>query len=261
MTDREEKSAIAPSPGKLRPNQMITTFGPGSLMQTEDDSVLIMGIDFWAHKKEYLKQNHVYLEKITKKDHFKMPYALESSSRTIACTSFPRWGYCKRCSLLQFHKDFPESKDGFFCTRHPRSSLLPARIVVTCPQGHLDDFPWVDWAHNNKSKPRDVCDNPKILWKGGRKSSSISNYILVCDNCGAKNSMMGAMDSKGIVIYNTEYPKGKLLDCSGEKPWLQQKEQCKIISKENTPNENPQRSQLVLLQELLVFIMQKQYEE
>jgi hypothetical protein len=101
----------------------------------------------------------------------------------------------------------------------------------------LDDFPWVDWAHNNKSKPRDVCDNPKILWKGGRKSSSISNYILVCDNCGAKNSMMGAMDSKGIVIYNTEYPKGKLLDCSGEKPWLQQKEQCKIISKENTPNE------------------------
>ena len=52
MPDREEKSAIAPSPGKLRPNQMITTFGPGSLMQTENDSVLIMGIDFWAHKKE-----------------------------------------------------------------------------------------------------------------------------------------------------------------------------------------------------------------
>ena len=237
MTDREEKSAIAPSPGKLRPNQMITTFGPGSLMQTENDSVLIMGIDFWAHKKEYLKQNHVYLEKITKKDHFKMPYAQESSSRTIACTSFPRWGYCKRCSLLQVHKDFPESKDGFFCKIHPTATVLPARVVVTCPKGHLDDFPWVEWAHNNKQNPRDVCDNPKILWKGGRKSSSISNYMLVCENCNAKNSMIGAMDTDGIVLYNTEHPNGKLLPCSGDKPWLQQTETCKKNSKENTENE------------------------
>ena len=74
MSKKEESPEIAPSPGKVRPNQLITTHGPGSLVQTENDSVLVMGIDFWGHKDEYITKNHLYLQKITKKDHFKMPH-------------------------------------------------------------------------------------------------------------------------------------------------------------------------------------------
>ena len=25
--------------------------------------------------------------------------------------------------------------------------LVVARIVVACPRGHIDDFPWVKWVH------------------------------------------------------------------------------------------------------------------
>ena len=44
-----------------------------------------------------------------------MPYSKESSSYVIACTSFPRWGFCQNCDLLQLHKDSPPGEKGFFC--------------------------------------------------------------------------------------------------------------------------------------------------
>ena len=53
-----------PSPGKLRTSQLITTFGPGALMQTEYDSVLIMGTNFWWHKNKFTVKSHIHLQKI-----------------------------------------------------------------------------------------------------------------------------------------------------------------------------------------------------
>ena len=116
MSEEEEK--YIPSPGKIRPNQLITTFGPGSIVQTEHDSVLVMGTDFWFNRSEYIQKNHLYLEKITKKDHFRMPKkpAGKNNAVTIGCTSFPKWGFCKLagCKRLQPHKEFATSDDGFF---------------------------------------------------------------------------------------------------------------------------------------------------
>ncbi len=229
----KKDSEIAPSPGKVRPTQLITTHGPGSFVQTENDSVMVMAIDFWAHKSEYIPKHHIYLQKITKKNHFKMPYVKESPYRSIACISFPRWGYCSytKCQWLQFHKDAPYSERGFFCKDHPKSPLLPARLVTVCKRGHIDDFPWVQWAHSKSSDPRPVCEDPKIRWTGGRQNSSISNFRLECQ-CGASNSMGKAMSHDGIELYQEENGKGefKTHPCSGEYPWLEKKETCKKIT-------------------------------
>ena len=56
-----QEDSYKPSPGKLRSSQLVTTFGPGSLVQTEHDSVLIMGTNFWWHKKKFTVKNHMYL--------------------------------------------------------------------------------------------------------------------------------------------------------------------------------------------------------
>lgn len=224
----KEESDIAPSPGKLRPTQLITTHGPGSFVQTENDSVMIMAIDFWSHKDEYIKKHHMYLQKITKKDYFLMPNSKEQSYRTIACISFPTWGYCKYCSWLQPHKDAPSSNGGFFCKDHPSTPLLPARLVMVCKRGHVDDFPWEKWAHSNSHNPRSICDSPKIKWKGGRKSSSIANFLLVCE-CGAKNSLAKALDPNGIKLYDEEKNEFCPFYCTGELPWLNRHEDCRKI--------------------------------
>ena len=64
ITDKEKHFV---TPGKMRPSQIITTFGPGSIVNFEKDSVLVKGIDFWANRDNYIQKNHIYLQKITKK--------------------------------------------------------------------------------------------------------------------------------------------------------------------------------------------------
>ena len=43
----EKKKVPGESPGSIRPSQLITTYGPGSIMQVYDDSVMMLGLSFW----------------------------------------------------------------------------------------------------------------------------------------------------------------------------------------------------------------------
>jgi len=228
ITDNEKHFV---TPGKMRPSQIITTFGPGSIVNFEKDSVLVKGIDFWANRDNYIQKNHIYLQKITKKSKFMMPYVSDKNQICISCKSFPQWGYCTKneCLLLQRHKPSPEKmKDNgtFFCKKHSWIPLLPARLVMTCKQGHLDEFPWVEWAHGSLSDPRQICTDGELRWVGGRNSTSLGDYSVEC-SCGAKNSMNGSTSPDGIMIY---FPDGSLeiKKCTGQKPWLDSEEECKM---------------------------------
>ena len=88
----EEKKVPRESPGSIRPSQLITTYGPGSIMQVEDDSVMILGLSFWNKDEEelmYQRIHHPELERILKVDHFRMPKEEEKMQKSIPCQSFP----------------------------------------------------------------------------------------------------------------------------------------------------------------------------
>ena len=36
--------------GELRPNQIITTFGPGAIVDAVKDSVTVLDINYWKHR-------------------------------------------------------------------------------------------------------------------------------------------------------------------------------------------------------------------
>ena len=219
--------------GTIRPAQLITTFGPGSFVQTTKDSVMIMGIDFWNISK-FVSINHLYLEKITGCDHFKMPYA-EEGKRTIACISFPRWGYCGRCKWLQRHKESLHRDRNFTCADHPKEPLLPARLIACCSRGHIGDFPWVEWAHSGPDhKP--LCKSPKIKWHRGDRSSSITDSRVECD-CGAYNYLRKAMKKEGITLIGAD-DKPYTYQCQGEQPWLRKQVNCTKISNNNVKSSN-----------------------
>ena len=46
------------SPGGVRPSQLITTFGPGSIVDFKNDSVMIMGLQDWKEQEGYY--NRIY---------------------------------------------------------------------------------------------------------------------------------------------------------------------------------------------------------
>ena len=239
MSETTDNDKYFVKPGKIRPSQLISTFGPGSIINTEKDSVIVKGIDFWANRDNYIKKNHIYLQKITKKSKFLMPYVSEKGKISISCKSFPQWGYCSfvKCQLLQRHKESPEKSDergSFFCKKHSWSTLLPARLVMVCKQGHMDEFPWVEWAHGGLD-PKKICEDGELYWKGGRNSTSLGDYFVEC-SCGASNRMNAATDPNGIKIYFPDGGSG-ILSCNGNKPWLDSEEEC--VVKEGNGTEIP----------------------
>lgn len=240
----KDDEELIPSPGKIRPSQLVTSYGPGSLLQTNFDSVLIMGIDFWFNKNKYVKKNHTYLQQITKRNHFREPKKENPNNRNIACISFPRWGFCKVCRKLQRHNSKSGKNGKHMCTIHSQNGeLLPARLVVTCERGHLDEFPWVQWAHSNREKPVPICQNPDLKWVGGANNSSISSYVVECKFCGAKNSLRGATDRrKGIELYNSDSGKFFQYQCTGQIPWLHQEEKC--VYEDDAGKSHPEKTEI-----------------
>ena len=227
--------------GKLRNSQLITTWGPGSIIQLKNDTALVVGLDKWP--EAFLDSNnltkfkvlhHPYLEKICKKTHFRMPQSDEDIRAGIPVVSFPTWGYCssKYCRRLQQHKQQPLKSDpeGKFYCQKCGNELISARLVLMCKYGHLDDFPWVEWAHSEwgldpeTNQPRQtahICkENPELIWRSSGGSTSISSYYVKCLDCGRKRWMTGAMNQRlpdlPDKITNNSIP----FVCRGKKPWL-----------------------------------------
>src|SRR5258708_14643913 len=86
----------------------------------------------------------------------------ESRLIGVPVAPFPRWMVCSKCRLLApinsglFEpKVYPYRPDracyDHNCTTQGRSPLVvPARFMVTCEHGHLDDFPWVSFVHQDE---------------------------------------------------------------------------------------------------------------
>lgn len=207
------QAPYAAHPGTVRPSQLITTFGPGSIIQTKNDSVVVMGPDSWARPSQnYKVLRHAYLEALLGKTHFRMPVAGDHRM-VVSCSSFPTWGVCSnpKCRILQRHRGAPpRGRPEFACDRC-RSPLHPARFIVMCEKGHLDDFPWREWAHS-KSKSECAERDPVLRMRAMGKSTALSDYYVSCDSCGARRNCGMAVSAGGL--------DGIVDRCSGLSPWL-----------------------------------------
>lgn len=64
---------------------------------------------------------------------------------------------------------------------------LPARFLVACPSGHLDDFPWRSFVHRRAP----ICLNGQLALKKIGPSDEAADLLVTC-SCGAKRSMAEA---------------------------------------------------------------------
>ena len=93
--------------------------------------------------------------------------------------------------------------------------MVPVRFVIACPNGHIDDFPWVEWAHSRPGQPLDqakVCANPTLRLNYTGKAG-LMGLIVRCENenCEAKpRSLMGSAGPNSL----------KGWQCTGKRPWL-----------------------------------------
>lgn len=213
MTAQEQKRCKV---GELRPSQVLTTFGIGSIIDLPHLSVMVMGLEDWPAKdtteigeqrllasvKEVLGQQVKALRSApVVADAYQVNPFDSSALVGIPVSPFPRWmvcPYCRRLAPLDsglFKLETPYRTDQIRyvhanCTKPGKSpTVVPARFVVACKNGHLDDFPWRLFVHHGKTS----CKGGLKLLEPSATGEAASIFVQ-CEgeNCGAIRPMSDA---------------------------------------------------------------------
>ena len=192
--------------GEIRPNQLITTYGPGAIVDAINDSLTVLDISYWREKgteindirlANYLKVKKLYSPKTGGKE-------------DIPVVSFPYKHVCanSKCRAIfdvreHFDIDHYNNSQGQVKCPYCGWDSFPSRFIVICEDGHMDDFPWRWWCHYG-----DTSCKKTIRLKSTGKTSSLAELVVECDCGNARRSMIRAM--------SREQFSG--LKCSGNHP-------------------------------------------
>ena len=194
-----------------------------------DESLMVCGLDAWPFAKEEcpvdFKFEEERLQTRLRVNHFRLPPDYRRPARgvqhpnlKIPFVRFPRWHYCPRCGNMQELTPFggpqqchaPDYAEGLNCVslnqlRRPR--LLPVRFIAVCDQGHIQDFPFMEWVHRSDGCAPDC----KLRLRAGRSAAGLSGITIQC-SCGKSQSMSGAFNEDALENVN--------VSCGGLRPWL-----------------------------------------
>ena len=215
--------------GELRRSQTLTTYGCGAIVDFPKFSGIMAGLDAWKidslpeDVKASAKIRERNLEKMLGKDFFYQFASTEqdlTKSFALPTYRFPEWYYCPECHRLDYYYNI--AKDASWnmnknmsslvcntCVKNGKPvTLIPSRFVVACLNGHINEFPYIFWAHRNKKEG--VCNNPKLTLTYQGTTGGLDSIHIKCETCGAENTMAGCMSQNAL----------KGLHCFGTMPWF-----------------------------------------
>ncbi len=231
--------------GEARPSHLVTTAGVGAIVDLPSVSVIVRGLDAWsAERQEPIDEPRLLAEvrrvlgpqvRALRTAPWDPAESDDPYSRVgVPVTPFPRWVRCPRCSRLgpldppgQFqlvhrfgrrpdlakivHARCPRQVQTRDANKRP---CVPARFLVVCEAGHLDDFPYVDYVHS--AAAGGLCDGPQLTMSDA--SSTLGPRVTVrCEECGASRNIQQAAGRTG---------SGNLPVCRGRHPHLQRFSPC-----------------------------------
>jgi hypothetical protein len=221
--------------GSVRPTQLISTFGVGSAVDLPQISALVMGLDDWpVGKMVEIREDRLLrvvrqvpgcsqvrqlkAAPVESEDEIRRPFfGAGRSADGVPVAAFPRWLVCTQCRLLapirsglfEFKYDPAKPERSRFihknCPRLAMASAIPARFLMACENGHLDDFPWSQYLHGHSP-----CSGPLELRDVGA-SGEAADIFLVCRACNRVKPMAPAFTDEG---------KASMPPCRGWHPHL-----------------------------------------
>lgn len=218
---------------QIRLSQIITTFGPGSMVDLPNHSVVISGLDHWKDDttaktiveprlSERLERDFAEKDLIEEGEKIGLktpPRLLEKDNVKpgVEAFVFPTWFVANRIEskggeavqrrrLLKWSALEPgKGQKRVYKDESGKSvDVTPIRFVAGCKRGHLQDLDWHYLVHGKGSKCR------QTLWLEERgTSASPEDTSVVCD-CGSRFNLRNAFAPK------------RLGGCGGKRPWLLQ---------------------------------------
>jgi hypothetical protein len=165
--------------GQLRPSQLLFTFGVGSLVDLPRMSALVMGLDEWDTRYcTEITEERLLIEVQqrlgTQVKALRLPPAMdEDDSQSsgpspigVPVSAYPRWLRCRVCDTLATIDSgvFALRQDQYRAdrTRYVHASCVKAkepdavavRFMLACRNGHLSDFPWIDYLYDGSPPSR-----------------------------------------------------------------------------------------------------------
>jgi hypothetical protein len=215
-----------------RLSQLISTFGPGAMIDLPTRSVVVGGLEEWemtggnfatipeprvTARLEQLLQSQGRLETGVHLSLRTPPIAREGYGnipRGIAAPVFPTWFVCdqvetpaaapqtvRRRRLVRWPHLDSKGHRRFVFDDGRKSDVTPIRFVCACENGHLQDIDW-RWVVHGSTK----CQEPMWLEETGT-SADPADTNVVC-GCGKRLSLQDT------------FQLGRLGNCRGERPWL-----------------------------------------
>jgi hypothetical protein len=216
--------------GQVRRGQVITTYGPGALIDLPRHSAIVGGLDTWPNISDL---EEIFEPRLTRILQFMtgvvMPrlYAPPPDSndpretaKGIGVWRFPEWFVVQEASSSdereRSRRLVPrmalDNKGQF-----DRRPVVATRFVRACPKGHVDDLDWRRFVHTAE----DTCR--RQLWLDERGTSGdLADLVARCE-CGQSRSLYEA----------THLEMNPLGTCRGARPWLGRntEEDCKLPSR------------------------------
>ena len=155
--------------GELRPSQLMHTYGVGATVELPELTTLVLGLDDWPRALGEPVSSRGCSRPCARRSARQVEQLLHAARRPRwrqlrACRSRRSRGGCAaRCaagwrrSTAACSRSSPSRGDpsapatcttgarGREATRPP--TAFPARYLMACQDGHLDDFPWVEFLH------------------------------------------------------------------------------------------------------------------
>lgn len=209
--------------GKVRRSQLISTYGIGAIVDLEKGSFMPMGLEDWESvtRLPSLTIGEARLQAQLGVSHFRLPPVSEDlsglpgrvdPSHSVPAIRFPEWHECPHCHRIgRLGDPFQLAADGsrLECLGHGRPTpTTPVRFVMACRAGHMDEFPWVWWAHRRREGG--ACERPALELFSRGKSAALADLYVRCRTCRSSESLGDA--------FRPESTKG--LRCRGVRPWL-----------------------------------------
>jgi len=194
--------------GEARQSQLVTTYGVGSLFPAEDQSFVVMGIEYWPSTSPRLDEPR--LARALGVTHFRTP-AAGLRGGDVPVMRFPLAHYCPKCHVLGPLNRLQDQQT-MWCKQCQGARLVPSRFVACCDAGHIEDFPYYQWVHRGEEAESQSADEHRLSLRMLGRSSSLSDIVIGC-SCGVQ-----AKTLNGAFGRNALPPVRR---CSGRRPWLE----------------------------------------
>lgn len=225
------------SKAPIRTAQLVSPFGPGALYTDANGHVLLVaGLDQWFHRRNQHSGELELAEKIEefiiheprlsnllggtgfrRAPDYRAPRSGEevpvNALITVPAVRFPTWYRNKRGNGL---KKVPYQQAGRVGGQ--REQWVPVRFATACEHGHLNEFPWKEWAQC-------TCGNNEGLRLDDRGGTGLESIKVHCANCPEGSPGRVGRTLQGLTHLPEDENQPSALGnaqlvCSGGRPWL-----------------------------------------